>query len=414
MTFFHEALFDHAYARSFVAAGASVVALLKSGEQSLFRRTQVRQILAAYRELDIAGSYLRQIHDTLTADGIRYHIRDAVARWIGSLEDPTVSEARMVLALDEGIGPIPNLVFQATASVGWVRSLIAEGAIDRWLDSRDIARRNQALWRLRAVSVLAADEVADTLRKWWTRAPERSREVLSFFQYHDRTRPACFVQLLVDIIRSAPSCLFGQDQDQAELGGYFVLRTKHDTRASAAVLKAWLETWFRCNPDGYPFEDGRVNRNDFYWLRELPKGDPGSFLDAVIPTYREVIARAARCNTQDSHPRLRPFARWRLGSDYGIDGLYGLMLSSVKQIAIADPSNTRRLLEGIDPAAHPSGLQLYLVAVAANGAALHALMPRLLPLDHLFDAGWSGALSRATRSPRVLSMRISTGCGPRQ
>jgi hypothetical protein len=391
IAFFHETLFDHSYARSFVGGNDSIIRLLKSAEQTLFRRTQIRQILAAYRQINLAGSYLKQLREVLSTEGIRYQIREAVARWLGSLDEPTGAEARVVLSLDRGGGPVPNLVSQATVSAGWFRIFATEGVIDRWLDSDDPLRRNQALWRLRAAPDSAGDEVARILRRWWQRDPERSAELLAFFQYLDKPRNAALVQLLVDVIRSAPGVLFGSDNGHAEVGGLFILKTKQDTKASGAALKAWLETWFEQNNVGYPFEDGRINRNEFYWVRELAKGDPASFLDAVIPAYRETIARAALDPKMSSRPFNHPFARCFKGADTGADGLFALILSAFRELALTDPETTRRLLEGIDPLAHPSALHIHLEAISGNGEALHDLLPHLLLLDGLFDAGWSGA-----------------------
>ena len=50
--FFHESSFDYAYASDFCRTGQSLAAFLVSTEQHLFRRSQVRQILAYRREHD--------------------------------------------------------------------------------------------------------------------------------------------------------------------------------------------------------------------------------------------------------------------------------------------------------------------------------------------------------------------------
>ncbi len=50
--FFHESFFDYAFARRFVSGGGQLVGLLLAGEQHLFRRGQVRQVLAYLRSND--------------------------------------------------------------------------------------------------------------------------------------------------------------------------------------------------------------------------------------------------------------------------------------------------------------------------------------------------------------------------
>jgi hypothetical protein len=48
-SFFHEGFFDYAFARRFAARGHELLAMLRSSEQHLFRRAQVRQILVHER-----------------------------------------------------------------------------------------------------------------------------------------------------------------------------------------------------------------------------------------------------------------------------------------------------------------------------------------------------------------------------
>ncbi len=49
---FHESFFDDVFARQFAAQGRQLVPFLCDGEQHLFRRVQVRQILLHEREVD--------------------------------------------------------------------------------------------------------------------------------------------------------------------------------------------------------------------------------------------------------------------------------------------------------------------------------------------------------------------------
>ena len=62
IAFAHEAFFDYAYAQQHMRSGLPLLSLLRSGEQHLFRRAQVRQILALEREQD-REQYLRDVRD---------------------------------------------------------------------------------------------------------------------------------------------------------------------------------------------------------------------------------------------------------------------------------------------------------------------------------------------------------------
>ena len=90
--FFHEGFFDYAFARRFVRRGRLLVdLLLKEGEQHLFRRSQVRQILAYLRDHNRAR-YLSELKSVLYTQGIRNHIVKLVLDWLGTISDPTAEE----------------------------------------------------------------------------------------------------------------------------------------------------------------------------------------------------------------------------------------------------------------------------------------------------------------------------------
>ena len=86
--FFHESFFDYAFARRFVARGENLLALLRAGEQHLFRRAQVRQILVHERDAD-RQRYLDDVRMLLSSPDIRFHIKQVFFAVLRQLQDPT-------------------------------------------------------------------------------------------------------------------------------------------------------------------------------------------------------------------------------------------------------------------------------------------------------------------------------------
>lgn len=98
--FFHEGFFDYAFARRFVVKGGKLLdLLLREGEQHLFRRAQVRQVLAFLRGYDRVR-YFDELRDVLNAREVRPHIKKLIFDWLRSLPDPTQTEAE-ILKLNE-------------------------------------------------------------------------------------------------------------------------------------------------------------------------------------------------------------------------------------------------------------------------------------------------------------------------
>ena len=89
--FGHESFFDYCFARLFAIKEESLATLLKSTEQHLFRRAQVRQVLAYLRESEFRH-YVRDVRFLVSDGGIRAHIRDLVFAWMATVDDPRDEE----------------------------------------------------------------------------------------------------------------------------------------------------------------------------------------------------------------------------------------------------------------------------------------------------------------------------------
>ena len=85
--FGHESFFDYCFARLFVNKETPLTTLLKSSEQHLFRRSQVRQVLVYLRETDFAR-YVKELEALVADEDIRVHIKDLVFALLASVDDP--------------------------------------------------------------------------------------------------------------------------------------------------------------------------------------------------------------------------------------------------------------------------------------------------------------------------------------
>jgi hypothetical protein len=389
LAFFHEILFDRAYARDFVQRGASVVEFLLSAPQTLFRRTQVRQILSAYR----AGRpqrYIQELRTLLASPDVRFHIKDAVARWLGDSNDPTNDEIDLVLSFDTGYGPLAPITGRATASTGWFDVLLQRGVLVQWLASADIHRRGQAAWRLQRATPERPVEVAGIYRQWWTDDPARADELLNYLSFfHDDRAPAELVDLLIEIVRSAPTKLFGNSK--TDTGDFFILKTKSNRAASARVLQACFETWFERNPVGHPFDRTTISENNLYWIGELAKADSALFLEVAVSAFNTTLTRVAADPDSAGSRWNHPWATRYKGRPFGPERFLGLMRDALRTLARTDPVGVAKILDRLEPAAHDVALHLHLETISAGGEALADRLPPLLKYDYLFDAGWHTA-----------------------
>lgn len=164
--FFHESLFDYAFARRFVARGGHLHDLLRKSEQHLFRRAQVRQVLSFYRSVGEAQYFTELSYVLGSSTDVRFHIRKSVLQWMSSIEQPQPREWKV---LQEVSADCPELVEHIIGAVsnriGWFDVMDAAGFFDRALASDDVLRRQQGAWLMSLPTILEhrARRVADTI-----------------------------------------------------------------------------------------------------------------------------------------------------------------------------------------------------------------------------------------------------------
>lgn len=162
VAFFHESFFDFAFARSWVAGDQSLRDWLLDGEQSLFVRAQVRQILLHLHE-DDPERFRRDVRECLLDDGVRFHVKDAVVRIVAALGDVSTDDWQLVHGLIEEQPPFVERLWLALRTEGWFRRLDAEGMLEAWLRSDDPERRSRALEIMAAGMGAHGDRAAELL-----------------------------------------------------------------------------------------------------------------------------------------------------------------------------------------------------------------------------------------------------------
>jgi hypothetical protein len=147
--FFHESFFDYAFARRFAAGGGRLVDdLLLVGEQHLFRRAQVRQVLSYHRAKD-RPRYLEELESVLTDAGVRFHLKALVLQWLSSLPEPRQDEWDVLQKPHDSTPDFSAHVSRVVAGhAGWFDVLDSAGFFDAALSSGDETREQEAVWML--------------------------------------------------------------------------------------------------------------------------------------------------------------------------------------------------------------------------------------------------------------------------
>lgn len=175
--FGHESFFDYCFARVFFNQSESLVSFLKKSEQHLFRRAQVRQVLAYLRDAD-PDRYVQELGGLLSGEGIRPHIKDLVFGLLAEVADPIEEEWNIQ---EKWIAPKLKAIKQGTpnpdklSEIAWRRFFTApswfavgdqRGVIESWLASGNDRLADEAVNYLSFHQRHSPDRVAALLEPY--------------------------------------------------------------------------------------------------------------------------------------------------------------------------------------------------------------------------------------------------------
>ena len=209
--FGHESFFDYCFARLFVNRPESLVSFLEKSEQHLFRRAQVRQVLAYLRDAD-RDRYVRELAGLLSGEGIRPHIKELAFALLADVTDPTEDEwaiweewtASALKTIEEGT-PNPDKLSALAwrkffGSAQWFTFVDRRGVVESWLDSGSDQLANLAMSYLNAHHRHSPDRAAVLLEPYADRDGQWSVWLRNFMQWAELHKSRRFFDLFLHLV----------------------------------------------------------------------------------------------------------------------------------------------------------------------------------------------------------------------
>jgi hypothetical protein len=414
--FAHESFFDHVFSAYFVNSGQSLLQLLISDEQRLFRRTQVRQILARLREQS-ARTYLKSLQEIMESDEVRYLVKDAVGMWLNDLAAPTQAELSLVQKWDREGHPLSKIAAVALSGTAWAPLLLSSGEIRRWLDRNEEATR-RAEGLLRRTATIYPTEIAKCLREWWSEDSSRTARLLEWFsRLHPDGDIGELESLYEDAIDAIPTGHLNSEHPgrNFDLGPW----THKGGSLGARVLGLWLRRWQREFPEGHAFPRFAA-QDDKYWVKEIATHRPADFLDAVLPPFVEALAREDRAVASGKYYR-----GIRVPESDDDEAIATLIAGAFEKLANEKPEGAEARLALLPPHSSVAAF-IRLRVIAANGEYFWERLIGMLEVSTLMDTdelggGWynfaaaaKAALPYTDNSGRLLVEGFNSSVGASQ
>ena len=378
IAFFHEDFFDYAFARMWVSRKESLVDFLLHDEQALFRRAQVRQILQHLYERE-PDRFRAESEAVLTADNIRFHIKETVLAVLASLVAPTSADAELILRIAETRPRFEALLWQQLQRPQWFARFHEEGQISTWLDGRDEDMRKHALCMMSSAVEEYPESIAALLESRKS-APDYCNWLRRISLFTVAVRNRQLFTLVLEGVRQG-----AYDGAEHELWLMMSDLAKHEPLWAIELLQAYLidhAESLRLN------EEGKVALLDLrdYCASELVKEtantEPLTFVLTIVPYLRQVMAATAieeySCRPIcDRHFRYRPDDDHLEDSKLD-DSLLAASVHSLETLAKAAPDTIQNVLA--DLAADPYEASQFLLyrGLSAGGEYFADWAARLL------------------------------------
>ncbi len=332
--FFHERFFDYCYARRFVGRGLTLQALLTGGDQDLFRRAQVRQVLAHERG-DDQQAYSRDLRWLLSSPDVRPHLRALVIDWLADLPEPDASEWRLLRPLLDEKDRLEDRVWRIfRGSARWFEFADDESLWQEWLDGEG-GKADRACWALHSAGQARAERVAALLADRPGSTEEWAQRLAALLLRGELTaeRPLFEVAL---------RCIDVGDFDGQDRLVWHAVEELIERRPGWAgeMAEAWLRRrvlpgWIN---DLDPFTRVRAD-DDGTALEKLAVAGPGEVVARLLPLFLEVIEAISQPHHNDAgiaHDRLWSYQIYN--ADHGLEGsLFRAFQTAMTRLAHADP-----------------------------------------------------------------------------
>jgi len=377
-SFFHEGFFDYAYARRFARDPQSLLALLVGGEQHLFRRAQVRQILLYLRDTDF-NRYIADLEEALSSPGVRFHIKQVVFALLADLSKPKREEWDVLsrIAGKDFSDPLTRLAWETVRRPPWFQLVDSLGLVKRWLDDPDESFVDRAVSILNVIQREMPDRVADIVEPYVGASEQWNSRLRHLALWGDWSQERRYLELVFQLIDvGVLDNLQGASTANSDFWSHlYRFQSNHPSWGCEAVGN-YLNRRRRLSlkagqPNPFDYKEGAIADCQFaeYTLKELAGNAPESFVRAVMPFMQAVIED---CASQE-RGGLRKDSVWSMRifqDEFGIDAaLLSAMEKALSELAAEHTNIYRSVIEPIHESPFETIQYLLIRSLAANGPA---------------------------------------------
>ncbi len=370
--FFHESFFDYAYARRFCVKGGGVVDFLGSTEQHLFRRAQVRQILA-YRREEEFDQYLTDVREIFESQEVRFHIKRMVASGFWQIDHPTPEEWSLAkrYLLD---GDFSRYIYAAMSGhVGWFDLLDSLKVFENWLASDDTRLVDIAIRYLERTELhdSRSSRIADLIAPYVGCDGDWRQRILRIMSWGKAHQSSEMTALYLDLIAQGAYDDYASEISGSDFWSQYYDVKKKSPKFIIDVLGTWFERVVK------QFDDGKTwnfldkckqnrSRTGAQMIEEVATRKPQYFVEQMLPRLTAAVLQTEDRRGEYVKNRLLPSLSNNV-APYEIDDAILLYLrKSLQHLAKHEVKLFRQYTSQVAYHAHETFAYLLLRSCADN------------------------------------------------
>lgn len=334
--FFHESFFDYAYASRFAATDGTLLDFLRTTEQHLFRRSQVRQILEYRRDHDLVR-YIGDLRDIFESPDVRFHIKRMVASGLHRIEVPHQEEWQLIepRLLDSPLTrPLSAAVYNHP---GWFDLLNSQGVFRRWLNSDDDDLLDAAIRYIEPPDLqgVRSSDIAKLLRPYAHADAAWRRRILKVMSWRKIHKSSEMRSLHLELLASGTYDDHSERSTDGDLWSHHYGTEDECPTFVIDVLRNWFDRAMERPDDNlnWSFLDCRSqNRSEMgaRIIQAAASSEPQYYVETMLPVVTAAILKTERMVGDHVENRLWPHLS-NIGDPHTIDEAILLSLRKALQ-----------------------------------------------------------------------------------
>jgi len=387
--FFHEGFFDYVFARLFLAKGKDLCGFLTEGEQGLFKRAPLRQILLHTHD-SAPNMFVCELRRVVLNSGIRFHLQRCALEVASKIDQASEELWQLINEVaTSGDKALQRESWRVVwAAPAWFSFLHERGIIKEWLASANDDVRRRGITLIRCQIVRYPGTCADLLLPYVNVSEQWTGEILQIIWHEMLCVHRRVFEIFLRIIETGAFC----KSERHDFWMYIYNLPKKQPGWAAEALGAYLRNslaGIRLKEVEWHFLSQRSSGSKE--VLEIAEAVPAAFLDAVIPFFLEVVKGS--CNEHESklaYDRVWIHRSYREEHHYVEDSILVGIEKALAQLAKENVSEFKRWMALLMPLGHYDSVNFIVVRALAvapvefNKQAIAYLLEEPVRLE----AGW--------------------------